>query len=560
MSMNDITNAVNMLGNQTRLQKQQQMTELSQGWESDAWGNMTMKQGGIASLTEKNQVEALQNQLTTLKAQTKALASVNNANTLKDFYQSWQSGDYVGASRYLKNNPDLNNKLSNNAFNMVSVRPLNLAYDEEMMEQEGMMPQHFKGQNTPAFKATQRNYAVVTGIDGKERIEDMNKFAKRVGMKNYMNTAERESAVKNYMASTAIMKAGRPESEAQETTRVSGDQVNALAMEEKLSKISSIVQSGGSTQEINDVLTDVTSKDTAATGLLGAQEALTWCKVAGGCGGSTTDEDKTRYMQMLKAYKLKNEIPEGASLTREQGIEFGTMALTTISEGSSARAGDVDKGQVVAAQNLGASLLSGKYKGTYAARQHAQENYLDSNAYKNNKGIRTKHASVIDMDTTVKAIDRLDAKFKEAVKTGEYKSGFFDSTMNYLSKITPEKFAHLTGMSADQIMGTLGLQGEIGMEFALYLKSMSGTAAAQSEVDRTIDYIIGSAFVQEGAQAKKLTTFKDSLRARHKDASEYLITEGLTGTVYTNYEKTYGTPAAQQLEAAKAELAKRKGR
>ncbi len=222
-------------------------------------------------------------------------------------------------------------------------------------------------------------------------------------------------------------------------------------------------------------------------------------------------------------------------------------------EGTKSVHEDSDINEVMSGMDMGTALLEGKKTIDPKNRIKAELELISSDMYKVHKKKKEEFDGAV---LNVKAFGRFNDKFQAAVKDGTYKSGYFDTFNKWMSQRVPGDMRNFSGMTDEDIMKTVGLEGTLGMEVARYLKEMSGTAASENEAARTLEYIIGSAGMQEDIRAKRIQEFTTNLTKRASDTGRSLVKAGFVGDTYDKYKSLQpntgpGLTRAQKIEAIK---------
>lgn len=504
---------INDVSAENRNQRQQKLTFQSQGY--DETGNMIP--GGVADIQQQDQVLKLQQQLQASEAKSTAMSSMTNANNMKDIIKNMELGNLEDANKILKNNPILSEKMANSRINISGFRPLDAEFDKPMLMKFLKLKRDQKGEaayeqlvSSPgSFNALRKVAVVAQGKDNQDRIIGSEELKKVTNTSQFMTNSELAESRERLTGITSVINGqSRGQQDlAADTTKVAQTQTSIV---------------GNKANRMEEALKTNDFNIVAEAYMINNPEKFI---------GKTEAQRRDSLKQLEDAYAgVKDE-----NLPPEQRQMYSDY-ITKSTEGVGAVREATDIQDVMTGMDIGNVLLSEDTEAISKVsprdRKQKELELISSDTYKSHK--KMKEGFDADILNT-EAFSRLNDEFQKSIKDGNYKSGYFDSAKRWLAKITPEELHKYAGMDEKAIQEVIGLEGSLGMEVALYLKNMSGTAASEQEAQRTISYIIGTAGMDEATQSTTISTFNDNLRKRAVDKGKSLVKAGFVGDTYDKY-------------------------
>ena len=255
-------------------------------------------------------------------------------------------------------------------------------------------------------------------------------------------------------------------------------------------------------------------------------QAIEEYKGIGKKGKATSlEQDKQAFADLKAAEKTYQQNPTNDNL---RDLEFARDIVTKRTAGVGESGERVEKKDIKSAMAYGKSIANNPsiYNEDEAIEKELNFRYTD--VY--NKNISLKDDEK-DFNKEVISFNRnkgLFDVFDKAVKDGTYKSGIVQGLRNLAVKYTSKEFTNLIELDRKEIKKIIGIEGQVGDGVAIYLKSLSGTAASQAEFARTLNNFVGKDLTQEDIKQEVFSNFI-AKKARDLDVSaKRLAKRGLT--------------------------------
>jgi len=164
----------------------------------------------------------------------------------------------------------------------------------------------------------------------------------------------------------------------------------------------------------------------------------------------------------------------------------------------------------------------------------SNDDILNAKLYAQQAGIHpdTKdNRELKDQFNTVKTGRRL---VDEVMKLDdeELSRGMLDTGIQNLRKLLSDKsFKELSPEEQKKTLKSINMNTKLGMFLAKYIKSISGTAVAQSEYDRLSGLFSGSAFENTAALKEGVKTFVDELDTQFRDSAQTSLLDNPSTTL-----------------------------
>ena len=186
-------------------------------------------------------------------------------------------------------------------------------------------------------------------------------------------------------------------------------------------------------------------------------------------------------------------------------------------------------------------------KGNAIATESAVK--TDKNIYTTN--LKKSEADYKQQANFTKQMIDVNNDFNKAVGKDGFKSGTWDSVVQWMDTITAETF---TSKDMEKVLTQAGLNTKLGRVLAERLKFYSGTAVADAEFERTKELMIGLGSQDERIRQRALNTFVEEEVTALEYTGELLGGSGLGQTAKSKYDyatKSYGKePTAVGIDAS----------
>jgi len=223
-----------------------------------------------------------------------------------------------------------------------------------------------------------------------------------------------------------------------------------------------------------------------------------------------------------------NKKLEAIKLGDQAAIDYYTKLETRLFEGQS----EVTD---IGSQALTKKILTDGYSFDTYNKNNA---ITTESAVKADKNIYTTNLKKAESNYKIqsnftKQLVDVNNNFNKNVGSGNFKSGAWDSVVQWLDTRTAENF---TIKDMDKVLTQVGLNTQLGRVLAERLKFYSGTSAAESEFKRTKELMIGLNSQDEKTRQKALNTFTEAEVNGLKYSGELLGGSGLGQTAKSKYD------------------------
>jgi hypothetical protein len=489
---------------ENRADIQQRMTNYLKGF--DEQGNPNE----LGKTKQDLQLEQTQAALNAVKAEADAMSSQLNKDTITNTLIYWTMGEHDDALNQFNSNIVLKNKLAKSpSLNIHSIDVPNWDSPQDVAQIKKLGIDTSKLKDPEVRDALNRSFMRVQGHDGTWRLASVDDVMKQTNTYNMMSKKQRDGYALAAQHTNGILKGLLPRNQ---------DAVNnATDMANKQTEIFSKALETGD------------PKETMFAYMVIHPEKFI---------GQDANKRRDRLAQSVEAFAAGHP-----NATKRDWENFYQNWTKQDLGGKSSVREDKNKAEVVSAQSIGRELLT---KPDLAEKYGNQRYSMEQDAMQDKQFKKPKE----EFDTlyvNYKELQNLNKTFQEAVKSGSYKSGYFDSFKNWVAQVTPEQFHKFTGMSEDQIATTIGLQGSLGMQVAKYLKSMSGTAASENEAERTLNYIVGNSGRDEATQAKLFSQFVYNFKEDLTRKGKSLVEKGFVGETFDKYKDITAKPKVKEV-------------
>ena len=253
-------------------------------------------------------------------------------------------------------------------------------------------------------------------------------------------------------------------------------------------------------------------------------------------GSTKRDSLEQKYVVRDDLKKAQAEYNANPTPENAEKLKFQREIYDSQVKGKSEASEYDEKTDIKRTLQYGRSLSPESYSTNEAMDMELDFKY--TKAYQQNTKLKNEEDEFNNAVVTYNQTKQLSDALFSAVEDGSYKSGIIDSTIKKVASYTTKDFSSLIKLDRESIKEQIGLEGKLGDAVAQYLKNLSGTAASQSEFERTLNNFIGNDMLNEDIRAKKLMSFtnkkKDDLDKRAKQLAK-------RGLVSTAGEWLYGS-------------------
>lgn len=260
----------------------------------------------------------------------------------------------------------------------------------------------------------------------------------------------------------------------------------------------------------------------------------------------TSFEERDRWFNELQGLRSRPNLTP-AEQERARFLETGILGFQA---GQSEVREGLDVGDYKKVKSIGNKLLSGQELPEGTDRYASELGFKDTKAY--GTQLQKKEQEFFNNVENISALNSLSERLEGSIANGTFNTGVLDNLKTSVAKLTPENMRSFTGMTPAQIMETTGLQGQMGMALADYLKTMSGTAASEAEAKRRLTDMFGGDWSQEDIKANVFRNFISKEKEKALKTGENLVKRGLVGDVYDAYKELEGSATPRQTKKPKA--------